>query len=410
MKTYTYKKSQELFEKAADIIPAGIYGHFSPAPLIPVTDYPFYVERAEGSHFWDVDGNEFIDYMCAYGPMVLGYNNPVIDKAADEQRKKVNCGTGPGAVMVELAQELVDTVPIADWAFFGKNGADMTLYSIMVARAKTGRDKIIRLKGGYHGTAPWTQSPDHHGITFSDTKDIVLGEWNNYDSLEKYVMEHKGEVAGIISTPYHHPAFEDNALPADGYWQKVESLCKNEGIVLIVDDVRTGFRLHMGGSNEYFGFKPDLIAFCKALGNGYPISALVGTKDMMNAAAGVFHTGSYWFSAEPMAAALATLREMKRTNSVEKMYKTGTMLNEGLEQLAKDHGYNLKITGHPAMAYYRITDDPTLMLHQKWCGEATKRGAYFTSHHNWFVSAAHTEEDVKKTLEIADEAFKALKE
>ena len=410
MKTYTYKKSQELFEKAADIIPAGIYGHFSPAPLVPVTDYPFYVERAEGSHFWDVDGNEFIDYMCAYGPMVLGYNNPVIDKAADEQRKKVNCGTGPGAVMVELAQELVDTVPIADWAFFGKNGADMTLYSIMVARAKTGRDKIIRLKGGYHGTAPWTQSPDHHGITFSDTKDIVLGEWNNYDSLEKYVMEHKGEVAGIISTPYHHPAFEDNALPADGYWQKVESLCKNEGIVLIVDDVRTGFRLHMGGSNEYFGFKPDLIAFCKALGNGYPISALVGTKDMMNAAAGVFHTGSYWFSAEPMAAALATLREMKRTNSVEKMYKTGTMLNEGLEQLAKDHGYNLKITGHPAMAYYRITDDPTLMLHQKWCGEATKRGAYFTSHHNWFVSAAHTEEDVKKTLEIADEAFKALKE
>jgi glutamate-1-semialdehyde 2,1-aminomutase len=410
MKTYEYKKSHELFEKAADIIPAGIYGHMSPAPLVPVSDYPFYIERAEGSHFWDVDGNEFIDYMCAYGPMVLGYNNPVIDKAADEQRKKVNCGTAPGEVMVDLAQELVDTVAIADWAFFGKNGADMTLYSIMVARAKTGRDKIIRLKGGYHGTAPWAQSPDHHGITFSDVRDVVMGEWNNYEALEKYVMEHKGEVAGIISTPYHHPTFEDNEMPADGYWQKVENLCKNEGIVLIVDDVRTGFRLHMGGSNEYFGFKPDLIAFCKALGNGYPISALVGTKDMMNAAAGVFHTGSYWFSAEPMAAALATLREMKRTTSVEKMYKIGTMLNEGLEQLAKDHGYNLKITGHPSMAYYRITDDPTLMRHQKWCGEATKRGAYFTSHHNWFVSAAHTEEDVKKTLKIADEAFKALKE
>ncbi|NPA36426.1 MAG: aminotransferase class III-fold pyridoxal phosphate-dependent enzyme [Chlorobi bacterium] len=410
MKTYTYKKSQELFEKAADIIPAGIYGHFSPAPLVPVTDYPFYIEKAEKAHFWDIDGNEFIDYMCAYGPMVLGYNNPVIDKAAEEQRKKVNCGTGPGAVMVELAQELVDTVPIADWAFFGKNGADMTLYSIMVARAKTGRDKIIRLKGGYHGTAPWSQSPDHHGITFSDVKDIVLGEWNNYDALEKYVTQHKGEIAGIISTPYHHPTFEDNEMPAEGFWQKVENLCKNEGIILIVDDVRTGFRLHMGGSNEYFGFKPDLIAFCKALGNGYPISALVGTKDMMNAAANVFHTGSYWFSAEPMAAALATLREMKRINSVEKMYKTGTRLNEGLKQLAKDHGYNLKITGHPAMSYYRLTDDPTLMLHQKWCGEATKRGAYFTSHHNWFISAAHTDQDIDNTLKIADEAFKALKE
>ena len=410
MSTYTYQKSQELFSKAADIIPSGIYGHFSPAPLVPPTSYPFYVERSEGSRFWDVDGNEFIDYMCAYGPMVLGYNNPVIDAAADNQRKKANCVTGPAPVMVELAQELVDTVPIAEWAFFAKNGNDVTTYSIMIARAHTGRDKIIRLKGGYHGTAPWTQSPDHHGITFNDTKDMIIGEWNNYEALEKYVHENKGQIAGIISTPYHHPTFADNELPAEGYWKKVEALCKNEGIVLIVDDVRAGFRLDIGGSNEYFGFKPDLIAFCKAIGNGYPISAMVGTKEMLNAASNVFHTGSFWFSAEPMAAALATIREMKKVNSVQVMKDRGDMLNNGLIDLARDHGLNMKITGHPAMAYYRITDDPSLMLHQRWCSEATKRGAYFTPHHNWFISAAHTEEDIKKTLEIADEAFKAIKE
>jgi len=409
MKTYTYNKSQELFKKAVDIIPSGIYGHFSPAPLIPVTDYPFYVEKAKGSKFWDVDGNEFIDYMCAYGPMVLGYNNPVIDAAADEQRQKANCASAPAEVMVDLAQEMVNTIPIADWAFFAKNGADMTTYSLMVARAHTGRDKIIRLKGGYHGTAPWTQSPDHHGITFNDAQDIVMGEWNNYEALEKYVHEHKGEIAGIISTPYHHPAFEDNVMPAEGYWKKVESLCKNEGIVLIVDDVRAGFRLDMGGSNELFGFKPDLIAFCKAIGNGYPISSLVGTKELINAASNVFHTGSYWFSAEPMAAALATIREMKRMNSVKIMEDIGLKLEKGLVDLAKDHGYNLKVTGHPSMPYYRITDDPSLMLHQQWCGECTKRGAYFTSHHNWFMSAAHTDEDIAKTINIADEAFKAIR-
>jgi glutamate-1-semialdehyde 2,1-aminomutase len=409
MKTYTYKKSQELFAKASDIIPCGIYGHFSPAPLIPTTDYPFYVERAEGAKFWDVDGNEFIDYMCGYGPMVLGYNNPIIDAAADAQRKKVNCATGPAQIMVELAQELVDTIPIADWAFFAKNGADVTTYSLMIARAHTGRDKIIRLKGGYHGTAPWTQSPDHNGITFNDARDIVIGEWNNYEALEKYVLNNKGEVAGIISTPYNHLTFADNEYPQEGYWKKVEALCKNEGIVLIVDDVRAGFRLDMGGSNEYFGFKPHLIAFCKAIGNGYPISALVGTKELMNAASNVFYTGSYWFSAEPMAAALATIREMKKMNSVKKMFAIGTKLNTGLIDLAKDHGYTMKITGHPAMAYYRLIDDPSLMLHQRWCAEATKRGAYFTSHHNWFVSAAHTDKDIVKTLEIADEAFKALK-
>lgn len=410
MKTYTYNKSKELFAKAADIIPCGIYGHFSPAPLIPTSDYPFYVEKALGSKFWDVDGNEFIDYMCAYGPMVLGYNNPVVDAAADAQRQKANCATGPAEVMVELAQELVDTIPIADWAFFAKNGADMTAYSLMVARAHTGRDKIIRLKGGYHGTAPWSQSPDHHGITFNDARDIIVGEWNNYEALEKYVYSHRGEVAGIISTPYHHPTFADNEYAGEGYWKKVESLCKNEGILLIVDDVRAGFRMHMGGSNEFFGFKPDLIAFCKALGNGYPISTLVGTGELMNSAGNVFHTGSYWFSAEPMAAALATLREMKRTNSIQLMFDIGTKLNTGLIDLAKDHGYTMKITGHPSMAYYRLTDDPSLMLHQKWCGEATKRGAYFTSHHNWFVSAAHSDEDVEKTLLIADEAFKAIKD
>ncbi|MCY1721268.1 aminotransferase class III-fold pyridoxal phosphate-dependent enzyme [Prolixibacteraceae bacterium Z1-6] len=409
MKTYSYTKSQELFKKAADIIPCGIYGHFSPAPLIPASDYPFYVAKAEGSKFHDVDGNEFIDYMCGYGPMVLGYSNPVIDTAARTQRKNVNCATGPAEVMVDLAQELVNTIPIADWAFFAKNGADVTAYSLMIARAYTGRDKIIRLKGGYHGTAPWAQSPNHHGITFNDANDIVIGEWNNYDDLEKYVHKHKNEVAGIISTPYHHPTFADNEYPADSYWKKVENLCKNEGIVLIVDDVRTGFRLDMGGSNEYFGFKPDLIAFCKAIGNGYPISALVGTNDLMNAASNVFHTGSFWFSAEPMAAALATIRELKHTNAVKKMFDTGTKLNKGLTEIAKDHGYDLKITGHPAMSYYRITDDPSLMLHQKWCGECTKRGAYFTSHHNWFISAAHSDEDITKTLLIADEAFKAIK-
>ncbi len=226
MKTYTYKKSQELFAKAAEVIPCGIYGHFSPAPLIPVTDYPFYVDKAKGSRFWDVDGNEFIDYMCAYGPMVLGYNNPIIDAAAEEQRNKVNCGPAPAEIMVDLAKEMVDTVDIADWAFFAKNGADMTTFSVMVARAHTGRSKIIRLKGGYHGTAPWMQSPDHHGITFNDNKDIVMGEWNNYEALEKYIHQNKGKVAGIISTPYHHPTFADNELPAEGYWKKVEALCK----------------------------------------------------------------------------------------------------------------------------------------------------------------------------------------
>jgi glutamate-1-semialdehyde 2,1-aminomutase len=150
------------------------------------------------------------------------------------------------------------------------------------------------------------------------------------------------------------------------------------------------------------------VCFCKAIANGYPISALVGTDALKSAAAKVFYTGSYWFSAVPMAAAVATLDELKRTNAVAAMLAYGEKLRDGLVETARRHGYTLKVSGHPAMPYLRITDDPSLMLHQRWCGECTKRGAFFTSHHNWFVSAAHTQEDLDRTLQIADEAFTAI--
>ncbi len=409
MKTYTYKKSQTLFKKAAKLIPCGLYGHYSPAPLIPVSDYPFYTASAKGSRFRDVDGNEFIDYMCAYGPMVLGYNHPKVDAAAKKQLKLGNCTTGAPPVMVELAEYLVDLVPVAKWAYFAKNGGDVTNYAVMIARAATGRDKIIMFEGGYHGVAPWMQAYGHHGVIEDDHKNIIIIKWNDIDTLEKIINESGDQVAGLIGTPYHHPAFADNEMPADGFWQKAESLCRKNGIVLIIDDVRCGFRLDIGGSCEYFGFKPDLICFCKAIGNGYPISALVGTEELKNTAAGIFYTGSYWFSAVPMAAALANLKEMKRINATKVMLEKGKKLLDGLADIANGYGYNLKVTGAPSMPYLRITNDETLMLHQDWCAECTKRGAFFTSHHNWFISAAHTDADIKKTWAIADDAFKAVK-
>ncbi|OQX63077.1 MAG: glutamate-1-semialdehyde 2,1-aminomutase [Desulfococcus sp. 4484_241] len=407
--TYTYKKSRELFEKAVRVIPCGLYGHFSPAPMVPPEHYPFYAQKAKGSRFIDVDGNEFIDYMCAYGPMVLGYNNEVVDRAALDQLSLGNCMTCASPVMVELAEKLVETVSVADWAFFAKNGNDVTTYAIMTARNATGRKKVVLIKGGYHGVAPWTQTLGHNGIIEEDTAHFIRIPWNDPTAFERVIDEHPDDIAAFMATPYHHPVFEDNEMPADGYWQKIESICRKNGIVLIVDDIRCGFRLDIRGSNEYFGFSPDLICFCKAIGNGYPISALVGTDSLKTAASKVFYTGSYWFSAVPMAAAIATIDEMKRINATAMMLEFGEKLKNGLTEVAKHHGYNLKFTGHPSMPYLRITDDPTLMLHQKWCGECTRRGAFFASHHNWFVSAAHNQEDLDRTLQIADDAFKAIK-
>lgn len=409
MKTYGYAASSALFKRAARVIPCGIYGHYTPTPCVPVSDYPFYVARAEGAKFWDVDGNEFVDYMCAYGPMILGYRNRVVDEAYETQAKLADTVTCAPPKMVELAEYMVDLVPIADWAFFAKNGADVTNYAVMIARSATGRDKIVAIKGGYHGTAPWMQSPGHHGVSDGDQANIIRVKWNDYPALEEVVQRYSGQIAAFIATPYHHPAFEDSELPADGYWQKVERLLRKEGITFIVDDVRCGFRLHMGGSNEYFGFKPDLICFCKAIANGYPISALVGTDALRTSAAKVFHTGSYWFSAAPMAAALACLQEMKRVDAPKVTNETGKKLLDGMVAIARNHGYTLKATGMPSMPYLRTTDDESMMFHQRLCGECTRRGAFFSSHHNWFISTAHTDADIQRTWDILDDAFKALK-
>ncbi len=405
----SYKKSLSLFKRAAKVIPCGIYGHFSPAHLIISTAYPFYTARAKGAHFWDVDGNEFIDYMCAYGPMVLGYCHEKVEAAARAEYARGSCVTGASPLMVELAEYMTELVSGMKWAFFAKNGGDATNYAAMIARAATGRKKIVLINGGYHGVQPWMQSPAHAGVMKEDHSNYIRIGWNDFDAFKRVVSEHPGEIAGFMATPYHHPVFHDSELPADGYWKQVESLCRKEGIVLIIDDVRCGFRVDMAGSHNYFGFQPDLVCFCKAIANGHPISALMGTDAMKKTVAEVFQTGSYWFSSAPMAAALACLKELKRINELGKMRATGEKLTSGLADAASSHGYHMAVSGMPSMPYVRITDDESQTLHQEWCAECTLMGAYFAAHHNWFISCAHTDKDIKKTLDIADKAFKIIK-
>ena len=409
MSTYTYKRSQELFERACSVIPCGIPGHMSPAVNVPPASYPIYAAKAKGACFWDVDGNEFIDYMCAYGPMILGYGNEVVDDAARLQYALADTTMCPSPKMVELAEFLVDLVEGMEWAFFAKNGADVTNYAVMVARCATGREKVVGIKGGYHGSSAWMQGLAHHGVTPADASNVLRIPWNDVGAFEDLVAEHSHNVAAFIATPNHVATFYDNELPEEGYWTKIEAICRREGIVLILDDIRHGFRLNMKGSHVHYGFTPDLICFCKALANGYPISSLMGTDALKNAASRVFHTGSYWYQAAPMAAALACLKELKRLDAPQWMQAQGEKLFSQMGELATSHGYTLKVTGEPVMANVRLADDPSFMLHQTWCGECTRRGAFIASHHNLFISMAHDEAILEKTLAICDEAFAALK-
>ncbi len=411
MNTYTYEESRRQFARACRVIPSGIYGHQGPAEgcFIPVDAFPMFSERAQGTYFWDVDGNRFIDYMCAYGPNVLGYGDPDVDEAARKQMEKGNCVTAPSTLMIDFAELLVDTVHSADWAFFAKNGNDVTTLAVLTARAYTHKKKIVFFKGYYHGVAPWTQKIDYAGIIEEDVCNNLYVDWNDFDQLQAVFEKYKGQIAGLIAQPYQHGNFRDNELPADGFWQKVRKLCTDHEVLLMIDDVRAGFRMDLAGSDHYFGFEADLICFCKALANGYNVSALCGKDFLKNTVSGLTYTGSYWLSAVPFAAGIACIEKMKRLDCANLLNEKGRKLRDGLQAAAARHGFDLHVTGMPSLFYLRIADDPSLGLHQEWVAECVRRGVYFTNHHNHFINAALSDQDIADTVAVAEEAFEAVR-
>lgn len=399
-----YPKSKALFERAVEVIPGGIYGHTSPAATLPLQS-PYYAARGEGCRYWDVDGNAYIDYMCGYGPILLGYNHPEIEAVAAEQRSLGNCFNHPTEHMVTLAERLVSLVDFADWSVFAKNGSDVTAWAIKVAREHTGRKKILCIKNAYHGIDAWC-SPRKGGVIEEDREHIHAFPWNDLNVFKSLIQRYRGEIAAFIATPFHHPTFADCRLPAPGFFEGIQEICREEGIVFVLDDIRAGFRLHIGGSHRHFGFEPDLICFCKALGNGYPISAALGRESLKLAASRVFLTGSYWNSAVPMVVALKVLELIERDDLIQQMEARGRQLTEGLVALGEKYDCPIKPSGVPAVPFFRFAEESNFLRWQAFCAEAMKAGLFFHPHHNWFVSAAHTEADVAETLERAEGVFK----
>ena len=404
----SYPESMTLFNRAERVIPGGIYGHMSPAAALPL-ELPYFAQRAKGCRYWDVDGNEFIDYMCAYGPIVLGYNHPEVEEAAQRQAKDGNCFNHPAPVMVELAEKLVSLVDFADWTVFGKNGSDMTTWATLVAREYTQRKKILRIQGSYHGAHAWC-TPGHGGLIEEDRMNVHTFEWNDLEDFQWVMKKFRNQVACVIVTPFHHPAFGDSELPGVDFLQEIEKSCRKEGIVLILDDIRAGFRLHLGGSHRFFNFEPDIICFSKAMGNGYPISAALGRKELNVAASNVFLTGSFWNSAVPMAASLACIKILERENLIDHMRDMGDMLTQELHRLAEKHGLLISVSGPSTVPFMSFANEKNFFRSQCFSAECARRGVFFHPHHNWFICAAHEEKDIRQTLGIADQAFSVVKE
>jgi glutamate-1-semialdehyde 2,1-aminomutase len=383
-----------------------MYGHQSAASL-PAA-YPQFMRGGRGARIWDVDGNEYVDLMCSYGPVVLGHRHPGVEQAAAAQAALGDCQNGPGPVMVDLAELLVRTVRHADWAMFAKNGTDATTMCCTIARAQTGRRRILVAAGAYHGAAPWC-TPRPAGVTPQDRLNLGHYTYNDLASVRQAAAEAGDDLAAIVVSPFKHNAGYDQELVDPAFARGLRALCDATGAALILDDVRCGFRLHLGSSWEPIGVLPDLSAWSKAIANGHPLAAVLGNDAFRDGARQVFVTGSFWFSAVPMAAAIATITALDQERAAEAMERAGTELREGILAQARSWELPVNYTGPAAMPYLTFAGDEGRQLADVFAAQALRGGAYLHPRHNWFISAALTGDDLALVLEATDQAFAAVR-
>lgn len=391
--------------RAAKVIPGGMWGHQN-ATRVPV-GYPQYFSRGQGCRIWDADGRSYIDYMCAWGPMILGYGDPDVEEAAARQRAQGDGLNGPTPRLVELAELMVDTVAHADWAMFSKNGTDATTACVTIARAGTGRRKVLVARGAYHGAIPWC-TPSVAGVTEEDRAHLVYYDYNDAASLEEAAASVKGDLAAIIVSAFKHDLGKDHVLPERAFAQAARRIADEADAALIVDDVRAGFRLDIGGSWELVGVKPDLSAWSKAIANGRALAAVTGNDRFREGAKAIFTTGSFWTAGVSMAASIATITKLRDTDAVGLMSASGERLRAGLQAQARKYGLALRQSGPAQMPVFLFDGDEDRSLGSRFCLEALNRGVYFHPTHTMFLSAAHTSEIIDETLEITEEAFKAV--
>jgi len=399
-------QDQNLRDRAQAVIPGGMYGHQA-VGLLP-EDYPQFFSKGSGARLWDADGNELLDFMCAYGPNLFGYGHETINAAFVKQMAIGDTLTGPTALIVELAEAFTRLVTHADWAMFCKNGTDATSMAMVTARAHTRKKTIVLAKGAYHGAAPWC-TPRPAGTTKEDRANQVFCAYNDVASLEAAAAEAGDDLAAIFAAPLKHDAFIDQIAPDPVYARRARELCDQTGALLVVDDVRAGLRIARDCSWSKVGVQPDLSTWGKCLANGHALSALLGSDKARKAASHIYVTGSFWYQAAPMAAALETLRLVRETDYLENIERLGQRLRDGLAERALAAGFGLRQTGPVTMPLFLFEDDPDLRKGFCWSSAMLERGVYVHPWHNMFLCDAMTDADIDQALNAAEASFKVLK-
>ncbi len=430
------RRSYETYRRAVKVMPGGASSH---GQCYPVFDpYPLTFKKGKGTKIWDIDGNEYLDFILAMGPLIHGHAHPALIKAASEQLEKGTMFAVLHDLEVDLAEKVCEMTSM-DMVRFSNSGAEATQAAIRLARGYTGKKKIIKFEGAYHGghdyvlagtggTPPMGPDsalytiPASWGIPEETLANTILVRWNDFNALKKVVSRHANEIAAIITEPILMNL--GTILPEEGFLETMRELCTANDMVFILDEVISGFRLARGGAQEYFKIKADIATYAKALGAGFPISALAGKREIFeNLVPGkVFHAGTYNANPLVVAASYASLTELDKPGTYAKLHKIGNMLQDGLEEAIDDTktqaivqgagpgGCQLLFTKLPRIRDYRdfLTADSEkyMRMHKK----LLKRGIYFhpQQYEHLFISTVHSEEDVHHCISNVKEVLREL--
>jgi glutamate-1-semialdehyde 2,1-aminomutase len=419
----------QLLDRAKQRLPGGVLGTSRYAD-----DVGFVVKHGKGSKIYDVSGREYIDYVMASGPMVLGHAHPAVVAAV---RQQLEAGTTYFMVtepIIELAEEICRAVPCAEQVRFTSTGSEATFFALRVARTARGRDKILKFEGGYHGANDYAMMsssprspkafpapvPDSSGIPHAIEADVLIAPYNDLATVEGIVDTHADELAAVIIEP-----FQRLIPPQPGFLPGLREITRRHGILLIFDEVVTGFRLAYGGAQEYYGVVPDIACVGKIVGGGFPLAAVCAAAELMQPfdpgqdGKGDFISQSGTLNGNPIAAVagLATLAELRKPGAYETLHGTGRRLMAGLAELAQKSGLPAQVVGEPVVFDILFTAEPVTdyrslqkadgALARIFTTELIKRGVVKNTQ-KMYMSLAHTDADVARTLQACEDALKVL--
>ena len=429
-----WKKNNAMQKRASKVMPMGVNSNFRfwGDGITP------YVKKAKGAYLWDLDGNKYIDYRMAFGPIILGH---AYDEVNEKVKQEIDNGTMSAMTYeleIELVEKMVQMCPGLEMVRFACSGTEATMHALRVARAYTGREKVIKFEGMYHGFHDYTlwstyapvesygnlhspiSVPASSGIPRPLNELITTLPFNNTEMLEKTLESFGDQVAAIIAEPCMGNC--GAILPQENFLQFIQKQCDKYGIVFILDEVKTGFRIANGGAQEYYHIKPDLATYAKALSNGYPLAAFGGKKEIMSIIGhGVAQGGTFTNNKPGVAAAWVTLSLLQREPVLKTIEKRGKRLMNGISEILSENGITHCMNGYPAMFSFAIGVE-SVTDQRSW--EKSKKESYLTlvealiergvmpdhdPREPWFLCYSHGETEVDRTLEVFHEAVKAFK-